>query len=367
MKKCPTCNRLYADTDSFCNFCGVTLITDTAVVAQTTNIAAPENKKGLLWWQILIIVATSVALLIAIAFCAVFVINKLNDDDNNSHYVEDDDKDKDDKDSDEDNGEDTDENSDDEDADDNGVNSGIGTTQNNGGSLTPGGQTNNGGSSSGNNGKPALDLSTKEGVLNYYKEAHAKVLSEASSVTRTLDNPSNYNNYLDVGGNSALASVAQVLMSEFLVSNEDPVVYSGSSDIKTYFPPSNNSSQGLTADMISSYNVSDNGSSYVISLTLNSTESNPDNGDKTAHLANIVDAVDVENAAAGFVGFSGLRNEYIAPTVTATIEKSTGRMTALHTVVPSYMKFDKATLMSVINVSNVGIGIQYEQNWTVQY
>ena len=152
----------------------------------------------------------------------------------------------------------------------------------------------------------------------------------------------------------------------FLKANTEPVVYSGS-DIATYFPPTQNSCAGLTADMIGSYSLKENGDNYIVKLSINSTEAAPDTGNKSRHLVNIIAAEDVEEAAAGYVGFSGLRNEYIDPEITATINKTTGRMVSLHTVSPSYMKFDSAKVMSIINVQNVGVGIRCETKWTVQW
>ena len=212
----------------------------------------------------------------------------------------------------------------------------------------------------------AGDLSTKEGVVEYYKTAHAKVLAEAKSVTRTYDNPTNYEEYLEVGGNSTLANVAKQLMGMFMKENTEALVYTGA-DIATNFPPSKNSCAGLTADMIKDFSCKEEGDNYIITLTLNSSKESPDLGDNAAHLVSIVDAKTVEDAAAGFVSFTGLRNEYIAPTITATINKATGQMTALETLTPSYMKFDKATVAFVVNVNNVGLGLQYEQKWTVEW
>ena len=209
------------------------------------------------------------------------------------------------------------------------------------------------------------DVTSKAGAIALYQKAHAKVLAEAKSVTRTLDNNTHYKEFLEVGGNSALAGVAKTLMGMFLKANEEPVVHTGADAIKENFPPSNGSADGLTADMIGKYEVKEEGDNYIVTLTLNSTEENPDLGDNAAHLVNIVSSKAVEDAAAGFVGFTGLRNEYIAPSVTATINKTTGQMTELHTICPSYMKFDRATVMSFINVDNVGIGLQYETKWTV--
>lgn len=214
-------------------------------------------------------------------------------------------------------------------------------------------------------GDPA-DVTTKAGAVELYKKAHAKVLAEAKSVTRTLDNNTNYKEYLEVGGNSALAGVAKTLMGTFLKANEEQLVYSGA-DIATNFPPTKNSCEGLTADMIGEFSVKEEGDCYIVKLAINSTEAAPDLGDNSQHLINIVSSKAVEDAAAGFVGFTGLKNEYIAPSIEAKIEKASGKMLELHTICPSYMKFDRATVMSIINVDNVGIGLQYETKWTVQW
>lgn len=209
-------------------------------------------------------------------------------------------------------------------------------------------------------------LGSKADVVEYYKTAHAKVLSEAKSVTRTYDNTLNYKDYLEVGGNSTLAGVAKQLMGMFMKENTEALTYTGA-DIASNFPPENNSCSGLTADMIGDYSVTEEGDNYIIKLSINSTEESPDLGENSANLVRIVQSKQVEDAAAGFVEFTGLENRYIAATVTATINKITGQMTALETDTPSYMCFASATVMKIITVDNVGIGLEYQQKWTIEW
>lgn len=209
-------------------------------------------------------------------------------------------------------------------------------------------------------------LGSKAEVVEYYKKAHAKVLAEAKTATKIYDNTVNYKDYLEVGGNSTLASVAKTLMNTFMKEVTDPQPFSGA-DIATNFPPTNNSSAGLTADMIGEYSVKEEGDNYIITLSINSTEEKPDLGDYSAHLVSIVKSESVSEAAAGFVEFTGLENRYFAPTVTATINKTTGQMTALETDTPSNMCFTSATVMKIITVKNVGIGLEYIQKWTIEY
>ena len=155
-------------------------------------------------------------------------------------------------------------------------------------------------------------------------------------------------------------------MNTFMKEVTDPLVYSGA-DIATNFPPTKNSCAGLTADMIKEVDVKEEGDNYIITLVINSSMEQPDLGDYSGNLVNIVESKTVEEAAAGFVSFTGLENRYFAPTVKATINKTTGQMTALEADTPSYMCFESATVMKIITVKNVGIGLEYIQKWTVEW
>ncbi|MBQ8210664.1 MAG: hypothetical protein IJZ35_08795 [Clostridia bacterium] len=211
-------------------------------------------------------------------------------------------------------------------------------------------------------------LNSKEAVVEYYKTAHAKVIAEAKSVTRTYDRPSNYNGVVEVGGNSTIAGIAKTLMDTFMTENKEAIVHEGSDAIKTNFPPANeNGTTGLTADMISDYTCEEKDGNYIITLTLNSTEENPDDGTMASNLVDTVEVSQITDAAGDFVALEGFENLYIGSTVTATIEKETGKMTALDVNNPSYMCFGKATALGFISVENCKLGLLYEQKWTVQW
>ena len=211
------------------------------------------------------------------------------------------------------------------------------------------------------------DINTKEGAVEYFKKAHAKVFAEAKSVTRTYDNPTNYNNVVDVGGNSTISGIASTLMNTFMKPNEEAVVFAGSDEIKAHFPPANaNGATGLTADMIGNYSVKEEGGNYIITLSLNSTEENPDDGTMAQHMVEVVGIDVINESAGGMVTIDGFKNLYIGSTVVATIEKDTGKMIALDVDNPSYMCFGKAKAL-FITVENCKLGLHYEQNWTVQW
>ena len=213
----------------------------------------------------------------------------------------------------------------------------------------------------------ASDINTKEGAVEYFKKAHAKVFAEAKSVTRTYDNPTNYNNVVDVGGNSTISGIASTLMNTFMKPNEEAVVFTGSDEIKAHFPPANaNGTTGLTADMIGNYSVKEEGGNYIITLSLNSTEENPDDGTMAQHMVEVVGIDVINESAGGMVTIDGFKNLYIGSTVVATIEKDTGKKIALDVDNPSYMCFGKAKAL-FITVENCKLGLHYEQKWTVQW
>ncbi len=233
--------------------------------------------------------------------------------------------------------------------------------------TTPSNGTGDAGNNSGDSGAaaPAGDLSTPAAVVEYYKTAHAKVLSSAKSVTRTYDNTINYKDVLDIDGNTTLAGVAKSLMGTFMKENTEELVYTGA-DMKVNFPAKNKGAAGLTADMVSEATAVDNGDTYTITIVIDSSEESPDLGDKSSNLVNTVDEKQVTDAAGSMVSLEGLENHYIAPKLVATVEKATGNITALETVVPSYMCFAKASVF-VISVANCRIGLEYQQKWTVQW
>ncbi len=210
------------------------------------------------------------------------------------------------------------------------------------------------------------DLSTKEGIVEYYKAAHAKVLSSAKTVTQTYNNTINYNDVLEIGGNDTIAGIAKTLMNNFMKEDTEPKPYSGA-DIAANFPPAGGCA-GLTPDMIADdASCTEEGDNYIIKLKINSTEENYDTGEKTKNLAPVVETSQITEAAGSLIKFDGLENRYIGANIIATIEKSTGNLKALEIYTPSYMCFAQVTAAVIVKVSNCRIGLEYQQKWTVDW
>lgn len=209
----------------------------------------------------------------------------------------------------------------------------------------------------------AGDLSTPAGVVAYYKSAHAKTLADAKSVSRVYSNTLNYNSVLEIGDSSALAKIAQSLMSSFMKEDTSKVDYTGA-DMAKEFPGKN--AQNLTADMVSEASCKDNGDTYTIVIKINSTDQSPDDGTKSSCIVPVVNEKSITDAAGSMVKLDGIANEYVGSNITATIDKASGRITHIETDCPSYMKFAKAGV-AIITVENCRIGLEYLTKWDVNY
>lgn len=207
------------------------------------------------------------------------------------------------------------------------------------------------------------DLSTPAGVVEYYKTAYAKVLSDAKTANHTYNNTLNYNDVLDIDGNSTIAGVAKTLMGMFMKEETNLASYTGG-DIAANFPGAH--IENLTADMLSEATCVEDGNNYVLTLKVNSTEEDYDLGDKTGSITDIVSEQEVMDAAGSMVKLTGLENHYIGATVKATIDKATGNMIQFESDVPSYMCFSEAKV-AIISVKNCRIGLEYIQTWTMEY
>lgn len=218
-------------------------------------------------------------------------------------------------------------------------------------------------SGSGDTAAVAGDLSTKEGVVAYYKTAHAKVLSEAKAANHTFNNTVNYKDHLEIGGNSTLAGIAKSLMGQFMKEETNLATYTGA-DIAAKFPGKN--VQNLTADMLSKAECVESGDKYIITLVVDSSDEAYDLGEKTGCVTDIIDEKAITDAAGSMVKLNGLENRYCGATVKATIDKATGHMLELESDCPSYMCFGEAKV-AIISVKNVSLGLEYLQNWTIDW
>ena len=212
------------------------------------------------------------------------------------------------------------------------------------------------------NGAP----STKAEIIQYYCDAYNKIATEGKEVTRTYDYTSNYNNILNINGNSTLEKLAGTLMDKFMVETTDPLPGSASD-----LPPVGVTTLNITEDKISEATCEDKGSTYEITLKSTGTDDNyeadvnPGEG-STGLIGPLLRTDDVSGAVKGVLTFDGLHAYYATASVKATVDKATGHITELVYNTPCVLHFDQVTVV-VLKVKNCDIGLLFQQTWTVGY
>ncbi len=214
---------------------------------------------------------------------------------------------------------------------------------------------------------PSGTPSTNEEIVALYVSAYNKIASEATKATKTYDYTSNYNNILKIGNNSTLAGIAESLMGKFMVENTEAVDFAVA-DV----PPVGLTTSPLTAADIASATCVDNGATYTVTITSTGTDANPEvnptvGSGSAGKIGPLIETTSITDAVGGIIKFEGLALKYSDCTVTATIDKATGRITDLYLRMPGVLHFDKVTAAVVVSVNDCDIGLLGEQRWTITY
>lgn len=208
---------------------------------------------------------------------------------------------------------------------------------------------------------------TKEDIIKYYVEAYNKINTDASHIVRNYDNTSQYNNILNVNGNSSLESLANKLMDMFMGPTDEDIEYSIND-----LPPKNLAAISITPAQIASAECKDNGDTYTITLKSTGTDDNYEvdaqPGQNSAGVVGpLLRTEDVTDAAGSFLSFDGLHAYYATCSVVATVDKASGHITHFEFRSPCILHFDKVTALKFVKVENCDIGLLFEQTWTISY
>lgn len=209
--------------------------------------------------------------------------------------------------------------------------------------------------------------STKEEVIAYYVAAYNKIDKDAKSIVRNYDNTSQYNNILNVNGNSKLESLANKLMGMFMGPTEEDIEYSIND-----LPPKNNASITITPAQVATATCVDQGATYLITMTSTGTDDNYEldaqPGQNSAGVIGpLLRTEDVTDAAGSFLSFEGLHAKYATCTVKATVDKASGHITNFDFNSPCILHFDQVNALKIVKVQNCDIGLLFEQRWTINY
>lgn len=217
-----------------------------------------------------------------------------------------------------------------------------------------------------NSGTTSAMPTEKADIVKFYCDAYNKI-SEASSVTRTYDYTSNYNNIVNVNNNDKLKDLASSLMTKFMVENAEPLASDHSS-----LPPVGSTTLNIDPNLISNATCTDQGTYYEVTLYSTGTDANyeidsqPVTG-SAGSFGPLLRAEDVTGAAGSIVQFEGLHTWYATAQVTAKIDKASGRITDLDYKTPCVLHFDKVKAFVVVSIENCEIGLLFQQKYTIAY
>ena len=211
--------------------------------------------------------------------------------------------------------------------------------------------------------------STKTEIINYYVAAYNRIGSKAKTITRTNRSYTNYKNIVEIGKNNTVNSIVKSLMEKYMV--EDTFTVSGT---VTDLPPKGVSKLSVSASQIGSASIKDNGSTYTVVLKSTGSDTNyeynaqPGKG-SAGVIGPLVDNNDIYEAAPKFT-FNGLNTKYAKASVTATINKSTGRITVLKFDTPCIVYCSSVSytaLGKTITLNNPQVGVEIKQTWKITY
>ena len=206
---------------------------------------------------------------------------------------------------------------------------------------------------------------TKAEIISYYVTAYNKIATEAKTVKRTQSSYTNYRNIVEVGNNKTIGNLVKNLMDGLLV--EDNTEFNGTAKD---LPPKGITKLSISPSQIGSAAIKDNGATYTVVLkstgSVSNYEYNAQPGKGSAGVIGpLVDNNDIRNAAPNFT-FTGLNTKYATASVTATINKSTGRITQLVFDTPGVV-YCSSVRYSIFTIDNPQVGVEIKQIWKLAY
>ncbi len=127
-------------------------------------------------------------------------------------------------------------------------------------------------------------------IVDIYNTAANKIKSNAKSITRNYSKMKSLPEYLQLP--SAIESLGKWAIEKFVKGSDEPAYFTTKEEITAYFPVSGeNYTSHLTADMVKSAVLKDNGKTYDITITLyNDKITSPKKGTGYAGVFNTVSA-----------------------------------------------------------------------------
>lgn len=159
---------------------------------------------------------------------------------------------------------------------------------------------------------------------------------------------------------SAIQSICEAAMTNFVNGESDPVTYTTSEEIIANFPVFDET-WGAQVDesYLETASCVDNGDTYTVELIFKDCE-NPSAGEGPA---SAFPTLSLEGMANSTSMIQNMLVQYSDCSITAEIDKATGNLLSATYVMPFYLQFDFSMGFSF----TVGAGIDYEYYYTISY
>ncbi len=199
---------------------------------------------------------------------------------------------------------------------------------------------------------------TTEEIVAYFNDSANKIKAQAVSVTKNFEKRHVNKDRLVVP--AGLESTADRMISTFMKDDTEPTVYTGKEGIKENFiVPGQSYVSRLDPAYVTAATCTDNGSTYKIYLKLKS-QTSPTAGSGIGAVCDVIEATEVADKAPFVEKFT---TEYYNCEITATVDKETGRVTAIVYSTPLTLNIT----VNMFGTHDLVIGFTFVKDYTVIY
>lgn len=208
------------------------------------------------------------------------------------------------------------------------------------------------------------DEMTTEQIVELYNTSVNKVKSTAKQITRNYSHVSCPDNMVELP--SSIEGIGKSAMKTFVKGSDEPQVWTNKEDFKIGFPVGNEDySSHLTADMVKSATVKDNGTTYQIEIKLYDDKiTSPKKGQGYAGVFNTVSAETFEGISIPGVTFNKVDINGVNGSISATIEKDSGNLTKLTVRNTDIMSINVKVGFSTLDCK---IGLVNDNDYSIKY
>lgn len=205
---------------------------------------------------------------------------------------------------------------------------------------------------------------SKAEIVALYNTAVNKVKTSAKQVTRNYKKLSCPDDGVELP--SAIQGIGKTAIGTFVKGTDTPESWTSMDDIKIVFPVGNTDyCSKLTADMVESATIKDNGTTYTITLKLYDDKiTSPEKGQGYAACFNTITASTITSVSIPTVTFNKVDVNGINGSIVATVDKANSRVTKATFFSTDVMKINVKVVVSTLDCK---ITMVQEEDFSIDY